>query len=379
LPWTEVSIVDQRAELVALAQAGVMSKRELSRRFGVSPKTAYKWLGRFAEEGRAGFEDRSRRPQRTPRQTPSAIEALVLELRDAHPTWGGRKLVARLRALGHARVPSPSTVTEILRRNDRLPPAGASVPHRWRRFERSLPNELWQMDFKGHVPLGQGKGRLHPLTVLDDHSRYCLVLQACGDEQGGTVRDRLVAAFRCYGLPDRMLMDNGSPWGAPGSQALTRLDVWLLQLGVNISHGRPYHPQTQGKEERFHRTLKAELLQGPPYHTLAHAQAGFDRWRAMYNLERPHEACDLRPPVSRYAPSARLYPEELPPLEYGPQFVVRRMSSKGGLHFHHRRYWLSEALVGKDVGLAQSADGLWDVYFGRFVVARIDERQAEPE
>jgi len=190
--------------------------------------------------------------------------------------WGGRKLAAWLQAHEHAVVPRPSTISEILRRHGRLQPA-TSQPHRWRRFEHAAPNQLWQMDFKGHVPLGQGAGRLHPLTVLDDHSRFAIGLEACANERGATVQQRLIELFRRYGLPDRMLTDNGGPWGVSSQNphtytsltphTYTSLTAWLLRLGIRISHGRACHPQTQGKDERFHRTLKAELLQGPPFVT----------------------------------------------------------------------------------------------------------------
>jgi transposase InsO family protein len=375
LPWTEVSIVDQRVEVVALARTGSMTVSDLCRRFRIARKTAYKWLQRFEQEGPAGLSNRSRRPHTSPNRTDAAMEAAILALRDEHPAWGGRKLAARLRHLGHAAVPSPGTITAILRRHARLAEP-ARPGHAWQHFEHALPNQLWQMDFKGHVPLGQGSGRLHPLTVLDDHSRYCLVLGACGDERRGTVQAHLVAAFRRYGLPDRLLMDNGAPWGAPGTQALTLLDAWLLQLGVGVSHGRPYHPQTQGKEERFHRTLKAEVLQGPPYADLFQAQGAFDRWRRTYNLERPHEACGLQPPVSRYHPSPRPYPELLPAIEYGPDFVVRRVS-RGAVSWHGQSYQISEALEHQPVGLLPAPeDGVWHVYFSRFLIRTIDERPA---
>jgi transposase InsO family protein len=368
-----------RAEFVALAHTDRITIRGLCRRFGIAPATAYKWLHRVEQDGPTGLADRSRRPHASPRQTAPAMEQALLALRDAHPVWGGRKLAARLRALGHRHVPSPSTVTAILRRNGRLV-TPVRTQHAWQRFEHATPNQLWQMDFKGHVPLGQGASRLHPLTALDDHSRYCVILDACTNEQGATVREQLVAAFRRYGLPDRILADNGGPWGDPGGHPWTRFGLWLLQLGVGISHGRPHHPQTQGKEERFHRTLKAELLQGPPYADLGRAQQAFDRWRAVYNLERPHEACDLQPPVSRYQPSQRPYPEQLPALEYGPDLVVRRVGSKGYVSLHRHSYWLGEAFIGQPVGLQPAGtDGVWTVYFSRFPVASIDERGSADE
>jgi transposase InsO family protein len=374
LPWTEVSIVDQRAEFVALAQSGTIAIRSLCRRFGIAPATAYKWLRRAAEEGPDGLRNRSRRPHGSPRRTALTIEAALLRLRDEHPAWGGRKLAARLRDQGLEPVPSASTVTAILRRSGRLAPPEQTT-HPWRRFERAEPNQLWQMDFKGHVPMGQGNGRLHPLTVIDDHSRYCLVLHACSDERGATVREQLITAFRCYGLPDQLLGDNGGPWGRMASRGRTQLSLWLMQLGVEVIHGRPYHPQTQGKDERFHRTLMAEVLQGPPYADLDCAQRAFDHWRRVYNLERPHEACGLRPPVSRYRPSERAYPESLPPLEYSPDMLVRRVG-KRGIPLHRQHYWVGDLYVGQPVGLRPTKDdGIWTVYYSRFPVASIDERE----
>ena len=210
----------------------------------------------------------------------------MLEVRAAHPAWGGRKIAAVLKREG-AKAPSASTITEILRRAGALTGPGAGEARAWTRFEHPSPNDLWQMDFKGHFALEQG--RCHPLTVLDDHSRYALEIGACGNEQTATVQDRLTAVFRRYGLPWRILADNGPPWGTSGSpQRHTPLTVWLLDLGVAVSHGRPFHPQTQGKDERFHRTLKAEVLDGRSFKRLATAQAAFDAWRQVYNAKRPH-------------------------------------------------------------------------------------------
>jgi len=317
------------------------------------------------------------------------VEAAVVSLRDAHPMWGGRKLAAWLQAHEHAVVPRPSTISEILRRHGRLQPA-TSQPHRWRRFEHTAPNQLWQMDFKGHVPLGQGAGRLHPLTVLDDHSRFAIGLEACANERGATVQQRLIELFRRYGLPDRMLTDNGGPWGVSSQNphtytsltphTYTSLTSWLLRLGIRISHGRACHPQTQGKDERFHRTLKAELLQGPPLVSLARAQLAFDAWRDEYNLERPHEACGLEPPIRRYRPSERAYPEQLPPLEYGPDDQPRRVDKDGAISYRNRDYLVGMAFRAQTVAVRRTAvDGLLDVYFARQRLRRIDLRQLSPE
>jgi transposase InsO family protein len=195
---------------------------ELCRRFGISRKTGYKWLGRSASEGPAGLGERSRRPGRSPARTEATLEARVVELRSAHPAWGGRKLHRRLLDLGHEQVPAASTITAILRRHGRLEAAESAKHTAFTRFEHAAPNDLWQMDFKGHVALAQG--RCHPLTVLDDPSRYALALAARGNERTETVQGHLSALFGHYGLPWRMLMDNGSPWGDDGTHPYTPLE-----------------------------------------------------------------------------------------------------------------------------------------------------------
>ena len=258
MPFREVSAVELREEFVRLAGQAGANVRELCRRYGISPTTGYKWLARHASGGGEGLADRSRRPHTSPGQTAAAIEARIVALRDRHPAWGARKLRRRLQDLGIEGLPGISTVNTILSRHGRLDPAASAKHKAFIRFEKAAPNELWQMDFKGHFALRQG--RCHPLTVVDDHSRFAIGLQACADEQWTTVQAALTALFRRYGLPWRMLADNGAPWGDDADTPHTRLTVWLLRLDVPLSHGRPYHPQTQGKAERFHRSLVEEVL-----------------------------------------------------------------------------------------------------------------------
>jgi transposase InsO family protein len=306
----------------------------------------------------------------------------VLGLRDEHPAWGPRKLRRRLRDLGHAPVPAASTVGAILRRNGRVGAAASEAAARWVRFERPAPNDLWQGDFKGHFELADGRGtRCHPLTVLDDHSRYNLVLAACAGQTAATVRGHLEAAFRRYGLPRAMLLDNGPPWGCSHAPlAYTSLELWMMRLGVAVLHGRPYHPQTQGKEERFHRTLEAEVLAGRRFDDAPQVQAALDRWRRVYNFERPHEALGMDAPASRYAPSPRPLPPAPPEPVYAPGDAVRRVSAGGYLSFGSRRYFLGEGFAGERVGLrATATGGVLGVYYGRFNVGRLDERQRRVE
>ena len=372
MPWKEVSKMEQRREFVQLASQEGVNRRELCRRFGIHPSTGYTWLGR----GLAGEElaDHSRRPHSSPTRTEAAIEARVLAVRDAHPAWGARKIVQCLMRDG---VVSPvrSTVHDILRRHGRIvPPPGGAAAHL--RFEKPAPNLLWQMDFKGHIPLSGG-GRCHPLTIIDDHSRYAVGLEACGNEQGATVQSRLEGVFRRYGLPEAFFVDNGTPWGEASGQRWTRFGVWLLKLGITLLHSRPYHPQSRGKNERFHRTLKAEVLALQCFRDLAETQRALDRWRTVYNLDRPHQALDQDVPASRYRPSLRAMPARLPTVEYGPGEIVRRVSStKGYVSFKGKLWRVPDAFCGEQLAIRPcSPDGHYAVCFGSRQVATIDLTQ----
>ncbi len=297
----------------------------------------------------------------------------MLALRSEHPAWGARKLRARLAALGHGELPVASTITAILRRHHLLDPQEAAKHRPCHRFEHPEPNDLWQMDFKGDFSLG--RGRCYPLTVLDDHSRFSLGLRACPSQHRQGVQEALTLIFRRYGLPLRMTMDNGFPWGlfVGGRSRWTQLTLWLIRLGVRVSHSRPYHPQTQGKDERFHRTLKLELLRDAQWRDLAQCQASFDRWRTSYNCERPHEALQMAVPASRYRESVRPWPEPLPLIEYPDQYLVRRVQQGGMMRLHGKRYYLGEAFRGLEVGLRPTlTDGRFEVYFCHQQVMTLD-------
>jgi transposase InsO family protein len=354
MPWKEESTMSLRAEFLQLALLPEANISLLARRFGISRKTAYKWIGRT----RHGLPptDQSRKPRSSPRQTPAELEQRVLQLRARHPAWGGRKLRAVLRAEAPDQpAPAPSTITAILRRHDRLDGPRAGAPRDWQRFEHPQPNDLWQMDFKGHFALTDGS-RCHPLTVLDDHSRFALGLAACPDERTETVQGALRDIFARHGLPSRMLMDNGSPWGDEGGQPYTRLTVWLLRLGIGVCHGRPYHPQTQGKDERFHRTLQGELLSRTTFTGLAECAERFAGWRAVYNTVRPHEALGLVAPVTRYRPSPRSYVADPPAFGYAPGWTIRQVASGGWVSVGGQRYRISKAFAGEALGVCARTD-----------------------
>jgi transposase InsO family protein len=366
MPWKDVTQVSLRTEFCDLARRPEANVAALCRRYEISRTTGYRWLAR-AEAGEP-LTDRARRPWRSPAQTDSAVEAAVLALRAEHPTWGARKLRRRLADLGTAEPPAASTITAILHRHGVIDPAQSQARQPLTRFEAAAPNDLWQLDFTGHFALD--RGRCHPLPVLDDHSRFLLGLGACPDEQGSTVQARLIALFRRYGLPWRILCDHGGPWGTTQSaHGLTALSVWLIRVGIAVVHGRVRHPQTQGKLERFNRTLEADVVVGRRYADLRAAQAAFDGWRPIYNEARPHEALDLAVPLSRYAPSSRAFPERLPELVYAPGDAVRRVDAAGQISWQGRRWAVSDALAGQPVGLRPTlVDGVVEVRFGPHLV-----------
>jgi transposase InsO family protein len=374
MPFQECSLVSQREEFCRLALAEGSNVRELCRRFGIAPATGYSWLGRFRAEGSAGLADRSSRPHGSPTRTEATLEAAVLSVRAAHPVWGGRKIRRVLQRQG-LDAPAASTITAILRRSGQLDGPRAGERRSPNRFEYAAPNELWQMDFKGHVAMASG--RCHPLTVIDDHARYALEIGACGNETTGTVSGRLHLVFQRFGLPLRILADNGPPWGTAGARERhTQLTIWLLDLGVEVIHGRPYHPQTQGKDERFHRTLKAELLDGRLFADLTQAQRAFDIWRDVYNAERPHEALGLEVPASRYRMSQRAMPQRIDPPAYDVGEVVRKADMDGRITFRGAVVSISRAIAGRQLALRPTEqDGIWNVCYRSHVMARIDVRQ----
>lgn len=359
---------EARQEVCRLALSEGVNRRELCRRFNIQPRILYKWLDRYRREGSEGLKDRSRRPHRSPAVTGAKMEEVVLAVRRENPVWGGRKIAGSLKRQG-VNPPSPSTITAILRRHGA--PMVAPGQKAWKRFEHAEPNVLWQMDFKGDVVFGQG--RLHPLTMIDDHSRYAVGLHAADNQRHQTVQDAVQAAFERYGQPEIMFLDNGSPWGDSGERGLTRFGVWLIEHGVAPWHSAPYHPQSRGKNERFHRTLNAELLAGRTFSNLLEAQRGFDAWRHHYNHHRPHDALDLAVPADRYRPSARRFSAKVEPFEYGPDDLVRRVDGAANISFRGKRLKASKALIGKPVALRPtSTDGVFDLVFRHVTWKSID-------
>lgn len=363
MPWSTNTVSELRTAFVHAVRTANRSVSQAAKDFGISRKTAYKWLARFDAQQPLG--DRSRKPHRSPTRTGDPLEAAVLAVRDRFG-WGPRKIVAYLHNHNQPTVPT-RTAAAILQRHKRITDRRAPEPAD-QRFERPEPNQLWQVDFKGYAEVERRK--VYPLTVLDDHSRFLLALRPCTDLTMSTAWAVLWEVFGEYGLPEAILCDNafGNPRPAPG---VSWFEARLLRLGVRPIHGRPYHPQTQGKVERLHGTLEREVYPGLDTRTLAAFTAGLDKWRqGVYNPLRPHEALGDQPPLTRWRPSARVRPAELPEVAYPAGSVLRRVASNGQFRYRGGRVLAGHGLVGEDVRI-EEADGCVAVFFAEKELRRI--------
>ncbi|MFZ2448118.1 MAG: IS481 family transposase [Syntrophobacteraceae bacterium] len=370
MPWKVQTPMSPKKEFIVLASSGQNNISELCRRFGISRKTAYKWIGRYGAEGEPGLADKPKRPHSSPNETPLACQEAIIEIRKNLPTWGGRKIRHVLASFDFDPVPAKSTVNSILKRKGHIDPRESAKHKKWQSFEAPAPNDLWQMDFKGHFEAA--RKRCHPLTVLDDHSRYSICIKAGENETRATVQSALTEVFRTFGLPKAILCDNGPPWGDPDSR-YTRLTAWLIRMGIGIPYARSFHPQTRGKVERFHRTLKADVVQYCHGLDLDECQSRFDQWRILYNTQRPHEALDMAVPASRYWVSPRAFPETLPPVEYSPGDHVRSVQDGGFVSYLGREFRVGKAFQGERVAIRPTTvDGILDVYFCDQKVSKIN-------
>lgn len=377
MPWKESTAMEERKRFIQEAKTGSTTLTRLCQQFGISRQTGYKWLKREREEGEQGLQDRSRKPKSSPLQSPAEVEAEVIRIRDKHPVWGGRKIRKIMEREGKVPVPSASTITAILRRYHRIDLEERRKREAFIRFEYDEPNQLWQMDFKGHFRLLDGE-YCHPLTIVDDHSRFLVGLKACPNERALTVQKQLSQVFEQYGLPQRILTDNGSPWGDEKESPFTFLTTWLMQLGVDVIHSRAYHPQTNGKNERFNRTLLEEVIARQGFENLDEAQDFFDQWSTVYNTYRPHEALNFEVPSSRYEPSKQCFPSSLPLAEYGPLEIVRKTDRKGVFTYEGHKLRLGKAFPSKEVVIRPAkAAGVIEVYFYNNKIARFDLRESE--
>ena len=376
MPWQETDPVDQCERFITDHQHGLYSMAELCARYSVSRKTGYKWLARFETGGRPALRERSHAPHACPHRIADAVAALLCDAREAHPTWGPAKLLDWLRPR-HPGVtwPAVSTAGDLLarrglvkaRRRRRPSVHPGSVPP-----TTAAPNDLWTVDFKGQFKTRDGV-YCYPLTLADQHTRYLLACQGLHSTKGRQARQVLEGAFRTYGLPCAIRSDNGVPFATTGIHGLSQLNVWWMRLGIQHQRILPGQPQQNGAHERMHRTLKAEACR-PPQGSLGAQQRRFNVFRREYNEERPHAALGGQPPARQYVTSPRPYPARLPPLEYPGHFLVKRVTNAGTFRFKDRLLFIANALKQHHIGLEESDSGLWSIYFGSVLLARLDER-----
>jgi len=364
MPWLETDVRDQRVQFVMLVRRGTATVTEACQAFGISRKTGYKWLAREAAAGSvAVLTDRSRRPRHSPTRTSAHVTRRIGELR-ARFGWGGTKLAVLLAAEGIA--VTPRTIDRIIHREGWTRTDAAPAPAS-KRFTHAAPNDLWQMDAKGAYPLSTG-GWCHALSVLDDHSRFAISLTALPRLQSAAVRAALTASFERYGVPRALLMDHGTPWwSTKGPAGLTTLGVFLLKQGIRLVFGAVRHPQTQGKVERFHRTLGERLRWAGVPTTLPGFARAFRWFCDEYNHVRPHAALGLQPPAQHFRPSPRAYRVAPVPWVYPMGVAVRRVTTIGQVHFNGAIYFVSEALQGEEVACIPYEDRVLVMYRHMYV------------
>jgi putative transposase len=373
--WRESSVVEERLRFVQECQSQEWSLAEVCRRFGISRITGYKWLERYEEGGVNALQDRSRAPHNHPNQVLDELEEAILSARGAHPHWGPVKLRSWLvRTEPQVPWPAISTMGEILRRH------GLTVPRKKRQRATPSsqplqhaqgPNSVWCADYKGWFRCQDGS-RCDPLTITDAFSRFLLKCQAAKHADFWHTQPLFEAAFREYGLPDRIRVDNGSPFASTGIGGLSELSVWWVRLGIHPERIQPGKPAQNGRHERMHRTMKQETAD-PPRRDLRDQQRAFDEFRQQYNQQRPHQALHGKTPADLYQCSNRPFPSRLEPVIYPPEFEIRFVSNGGHLRWNSAKVFVGHALEGQPIGLEPLEQGRWRVWFSFCELGEMEE------
>ncbi len=377
MPWLETAPVDERLQFIQDALSNRFTMSELCARYGISRRIGYKWLERYEEEGRRGLHDRSRAPHHCPHRIAVARAEMICELRRAHPFWGARKLL-RVLAGRHPMItdwPAASTAADLLARRGLVHKRPRRRPHQHPGVvapTTAAPNDLWTADFKGQFRTGNGV-YCYPLTIADQHTRFLLTCHGLLSTETVTARPVFERAFREYGLPRAIRTDNGVPFATQAIHGLSYLNVWWMRLGIQHQRIHPGRPQQNGAHERMHRTLKREAIR-PVTRTCATQQRVFDAFRTEYNEVRPHEFLKMATPASCFSPSPRPYPTRMLPLEYPGHFLVKKVTTGGTFRLQHKLLYIANSLVDQRIGLEETDDGIWSIYFNTVLIATLDER-----
>lgn len=382
MPWNISDPVKERTRFVVAAAERETNFTELCRQFGVSREIGYKWLRRYETQGPSGLEEGSHVAKNRPHAMPEDMRKAILDLRRKRPSWGPKKIKASLERSEQGRqegkrraVAATSSIGELLRkeglvhrRRKRSPSAGASTEPLSHAVQ---PNDVWSIDYKGWFVTGDGK-RCDPLTITDNTSRYLIRLTAMPEINQDRVRGVMEAAFRENGLPGAIRSDNGSPFATPAPGGLSQLSIWWIKLGIRHERIEPGKPQQNGRHERFHWSLIKDCLDYEVAWDWRIQQGVFVAYRKEFNEERPHEALGMKTPAEVYRPSAREYRGRAVEMEYGEVFQVRRVNPGGGFLWKGKRVAVSAVLTGERIGLLESDDEVYEVYFGPVMLGWFD-------
>ena len=367
MPWECRTVEDQRREF---AQAAMCCNNfsALCREFGITRRTGRKWVDRY--RSCQALTDRSRRPHTSPTRTPEEVELLILSVRADNPGWGARTIRDVLLQEGHKNIPCAKTVNNILNRYGCISPEESQKRQPFTRFEKDLCNQMWQADFKGEFRMEDGR-YCYPLDIMDDHSRFAIRVVP-HLSTANVVIPVFTEAFREFGMPDSILSDNGAQF-AGFRKGYTQFERWLMDLDILPIHGRIKHPQTQGKIERFHRTMKQELLNHTTIANIEDAQSKLGVWRDKYNNIRPHEALGMKRPGEVYEPSQRQYIDTTQEYEYGGEYHVIKVNSWGYVRFDKWQVYLSETMIDQHIEFRPSLDGeTFAACYRNFKIAEFD-------
>lgn len=378
MPWKESCVMDWKVRLIADWLSGDYSVSALSRGYGVSRGTIYKWIRRYENQGAEGLIDQSRAPKNTPHAVPDDIAQKIIEVKRAHPSFGPKKVVDLLkRHKPNQQWPADSTAGEILKR------AGLVKPRRYKKpypadpqpFELGTENNrLWSGDYKGQYTMSDGKW-CYPLTITDNASRYLIGCTAVTGTSHDLAKPAFEWAFSEYGLPDGLLTDNGPPFASRSAGGLTRLSLWWVQLGIRVHRSKPGTPTQNARHERMHGSMNRAIGQQMRKASLVRQQRLLQEFRHEYNEDRSHESLDRKPPSSMYRPSQREYSRIIQPAEYTDDQEIRRVRQNGEIKLNGQLIYVSQVLAGQPIGLRQVDNDRVELKYRFHLLGHIDLTQ----